>query len=96
MKAFLLTLALGTGFAFAAVAETPVTATCKDGTSYSGAHRSGACRGHGGVEAFTSADTPEPKPAPKTVTAAAATPATPAPATASPGPTAYCPVDPGN
>jgi hypothetical protein len=34
-------------------AATPVTATCKDGTTFSGSKRSGACKGHGGVEAFT-------------------------------------------
>src|SRR6516164_2620122 len=30
----------------------PVTATCKDGTSFTGAKRSGACRGHGGVQSW--------------------------------------------
>jgi hypothetical protein len=29
-----------------------VTATCKDGTSFTGAKRSGACRGHGGVQSW--------------------------------------------
>ena len=29
-----------------------VAATCKDGTSYTGAKRSGACRGHGGVQSW--------------------------------------------
>ena len=33
-------------------AQTPVTATCKDGTAFSGTTRSGACRGHGGVQAW--------------------------------------------
>lgn len=32
-----------------AVAQSAVTATCKDGTTYSGAKLSGACRGHGGI-----------------------------------------------
>jgi len=32
-----------------------VTATCKDGTSFTGAKRSGACRGHGGVQSWGSA-----------------------------------------
>ena len=32
-----------------------VTATCKDGTSFTGAKRSGACRGHGGVQAWSAA-----------------------------------------
>lgn len=36
-------------------AQDAVTATCKDGSSWSGAHRSGACRGHKGVEAFGTA-----------------------------------------
>ena len=27
-----------------------VTATCKDGTAFTGTKRSGACRGHGGVQ----------------------------------------------
>jgi hypothetical protein len=30
----------------------PVTATCKDGSSFSGKTRSGACRGHGGVQTW--------------------------------------------
>ena len=29
-----------------------VTATCKDGTTFSGTKRSGACRGHGGVQSW--------------------------------------------
>lgn len=32
-----------------------VTATCKDGTAFSGATRSGACRGHGGVKTWGAA-----------------------------------------
>jgi len=32
-----------------------VTATCKDGTSFTGAKRSGACRGHGGVQSWGAA-----------------------------------------
>src|SRR5271166_5448448 len=35
-----------------------VTATCKDGTSFTGTKRSGACRGHGGVEAWGTASEP--------------------------------------
>ncbi len=34
---------------------TAVSATCKDGTSWSGAQRSGACSHHGGVKAFDTA-----------------------------------------
>ena len=29
-----------------------VTATCKDGTAFTGAKRAGACRGHGGVQSW--------------------------------------------
>ena len=32
-----------------------VTATCKDGTAFTGTKRSGACRGHGGVQSWGSA-----------------------------------------
>jgi len=52
-----------------------VTATCKDGTSFTGAKRSGACRGHGGVQSWGAAEaTTIPMNAP-------AEPATPAPTT---------------
>jgi hypothetical protein len=52
-----------------------VTATCKDGTSFSGAKRSGACRGHGGVQSWGAAEaTTIPVNAPAEL-------ATPAPAT---------------
>jgi hypothetical protein len=34
-----------------------VTATCKDGTPFTGAKRSGACRGHGGVQSWGAAAT---------------------------------------
>jgi hypothetical protein len=34
-----------------------VTATCKDGSSFSGTTRSGACRGHGGVGTWGSTST---------------------------------------
>ena len=49
-----------------------VTATCKDGTTFTGTKRSGACRGHGGVQSWgTAAATASP----------AATPAAPTPST---------------
>jgi hypothetical protein len=32
-----------------------VTATCKDGTAFTGTKRSGACRGHGGVQSWGTA-----------------------------------------
>ena len=35
-----------------------VTATCKDGTAFSGTKRAGACRGHGGVQSWGEATSP--------------------------------------
>ena len=35
-----------------------VTATCKDGTAFTGTKRSGACRGHGGVQSWGEAASP--------------------------------------
>lgn len=32
--------------------SSPVVATCKDGSSFTGKSRKGACRGHGGVASF--------------------------------------------
>jgi hypothetical protein len=53
MKSLLIAASLMacSGFALATFTQTPasVTATCKDGSSFSGTTRSGACRGHGGV-----------------------------------------------
>lgn len=54
---------LFSGFAFAQTPTSPtpanssaaVTATCKDGTPFAGRSRSGACRGHGGVQAWGAA-----------------------------------------
>ena len=47
-----------------------VTATCKDGTAFTGTKRSGACRGHGGVQSWGAVSTatspvaaPPPSPA---------------------------------
>ena len=39
----------------AAQAQSTVSATCKDGTTFTGAKRSGACRGHGGVQSWGTA-----------------------------------------
>ena len=49
--------------ATAALAQAPasVTATCKDGSKFSGATRSGACSRHGGVAAFDPAPATSPK-----------------------------------
>ena len=76
MKTLLLTTALAVGFATIVMGQTSVTATCKDGTSFSGTSRSGACSGHGGVQSWGSATT-----TPTASTATAAKPATTAPAT---------------
>jgi len=41
----------------AASSSGDVTATCKDGTSWSGKSHSGACRGHGGVQSWSDSGT---------------------------------------
>jgi len=70
---------LALGLAAPAFAQTAaVTATCKDGTSYSGTSHRGACSHHGGVASFG-----QP----------AATGATPTGATAAAGPNVSCPGD---
>ena len=75
---FLLTLAFTIGFGATqlALAQTPapVTATCKDGTAFSGQTRSGACRGHGGVQSWGTGST-----APVATAPAASTPSAPTP-----------------
>jgi hypothetical protein len=50
-------LLLSSGVAHAQSTGT-VTATCKDGTSFTGAKRLGACRGHGGVQSWGAAAEP--------------------------------------
>jgi hypothetical protein len=75
--------AIGLAISLAAFAQTPaVTATCKDGTLFSGTTRSGACRGHGGVQTW---DTAAPS------TTAPATGAATGPATAPSQPTRGAP-----
>ena len=59
MRKSLISLALITGFflpmgAIHAQDANQVTATCKDGTAFTGTKRSGACRGHGGVQSWGS------------------------------------------
>ena len=56
---FALALLIPAGAGHAQTAAT-VTATCKDGTAFSGATRSGACSGHGGVKSWGSAATAAP------------------------------------
>ena len=41
-----------------AQSTTTVTATCKDGTAFTGTKRAGACRGHGGVQSWGEATSP--------------------------------------
>ena len=92
MRVLLLVTILATGLSFGAVAQTAeVTATCKDGTTWSGTTRRGACSGHQGVQAFGTGPaaaapaggpalnprTPTPAPVPSTA-AGPAVPASPA------------------
>jgi hypothetical protein len=57
-----------------------VTATCKDGTAFTGTKRSGACRGHGGVQSWGAASTATSPvatpPAPTAATSQRAAPST--------------------
>jgi hypothetical protein len=60
MHNFLISVALVAGLflpvaAIHAQSAGTVTATCKDGTPFTGATRSGACRGHGGVQSWGAA-----------------------------------------
>ena len=69
-----LAVIVGTGISLPAQAQAPsVTATCKDGTAFSGATRSGACRGHKGVQSWDTPSTSASVPAASSTT----TPATP-------------------
>jgi hypothetical protein len=45
-----------------------VTATCKDGTAFTGTKRAGACRGHGGVQSWGEATSPANAPSEPTAT----------------------------
>ncbi len=49
--------------AAAQTSSAPVVATCKDGSSFTGQSRKGACKGHGGVASFESAPATAPAPA---------------------------------
>jgi hypothetical protein len=67
-----ISMVVGLAFSLPALAQAPaVTATCKDGTTFSGATRSGACRGHKGVQSWGDASSPA---APTTAPAASPTP----------------------
>jgi hypothetical protein len=84
MRTSLLSCLLGfgllTGAGAYAQSAASVTATCKDGSSFSGTSRSGACRGHGGVgtwgTAAATATTGTDAAAPPAKTADTAPPAT--------------------
>lgn len=88
MKLGTIALSLAALLAAPAFAQTPapaagnaatVTATCKDGTTYTGTTMKGACRGHHGVDKKAGAGTAAaPAAAATTAAAAPATPAKPA------------------
>jgi hypothetical protein len=74
----------------------PVTATCKDGTAFSGPTLKGACRGHGGVGKGAAASAPAAPGATAAATpAATSTTATPPPATSKKGPQPAAVAKPG-
>jgi hypothetical protein len=63
MRNFLLSVALVVGLilpigAAHAQSTSTVTATCKDGTAFTGTKPSGACRDHGGVQSWGEATSP--------------------------------------
>ena len=76
MRKSLLSLTLIAGLflpigAIYAQSTSMVTATCKDGTAFTGTKRSGACRGHGGVQSWgeaLTATSPGAASAPSTAT----------------------------
>lgn len=87
MRRYLLPIAAAVGLALslAAYAQVPaVTATCNDGSPFSGSTRSGACSGHGGVKAWNTAAPSTTAPA----TGAAITPEASPSRTATPAQTA--------
>ncbi len=95
MRAFVTSLCLAASLLLSAAAQAQtatttatVTATCKDGTAFSGTSRSGACRGHGGVQAWGDA---APAAAAKPAATAPAAPATAAAPAAAPAATTPAP-----
>lgn len=91
MRALLLSTLVALGVSFSALAQTAgVTATCRDGTAWSGASRRGACSGHQGVQAFGAASAAAASAASPSTSAVA--PATTPPPAVAPAPTATVPV----
>ena len=83
MRNLLLSVALISGLMLPVGAAYPqstatVTATCKDGTAFTGTKRSGACRGHGGVQSWGEATSPANPPSPAGQPAAASQSVAPA------------------
>jgi hypothetical protein len=70
------TAAVPTAFAQSSV---PVTATCKDGTTFSGKSKRGACSHHGGVQTFDSASGSQAGASPPTTATSSAPPPPTAP-----------------
>ena len=70
------TAAVPTAFAQSSV---PVTATCKDGTTFSGKSKRGACSHHGGVQTFDSASGSQAGASPPTTATSSAPPPSTAP-----------------
>ena len=88
MRLRITTIALGCTFfaSLAALAQAPAkpanaTAQCKDGSYWTGTTKSGACRGHQGIQTWYGASS----------TTASAAPAKPSPAAAAPAPKAAMP-----
>ena len=94
MRALLLSTILAAGLGFGAQAQTAdMTANCKDGTTYTGATRRGACSRHGGVAAWvTGPAAAGPVAAP--VPAPASPPSTATPMAPTAGPNGTVPVTP--
>lgn len=75
MKSLFLLMAIMIGAAVSAASQAAtVSATCKDGSTYTGATKHGACHGHGGVQAWmpgAASSAPAAAPAPAGATAMA-------------------------
>jgi hypothetical protein len=86
MKPALLSAMIAVGLFLTPIAYAQtVTATCKDGTDFSGTSRSGACKGHKGVASWGTADSSSTNPGMAPGAAAPARSANGAPAAPPPG-----------